>query len=126
MGFVLGVILLVGDFHFDLDRIARVNRGRVTNFVVPVRHDVRVRLFRLEDQTRAYAECQVTVCNPVLDRLRFGEFLIRVVGLPVTGMHGMHHDIRFGNGPGVGHVRLADFEVLEELCFLRHVISFLL
>lgn len=42
MGFALGVILLVSNFHFDLDRIAREDRGRIANFIVAIRHDVRI------------------------------------------------------------------------------------
>jgi hypothetical protein len=118
--------LLVGDLHFGLDRVARKDRGREPDLVVAIGRDVRVQACGPEDQPRANAEGQVAMRDWLLERLRLAEFRVRMVGLPITGMHGMHHDIGLGNGPAGGHVGIADLEVFVEFVLVGHIFSLLI
>ena len=121
MGLDFAVRLFVGDFHFGLDRVACEDRGRIPDLVVAISHDIGIQALRPEDQPRADREGQVAMGNRTLERLGLAELRIRVMRLPVSGMHRVHHDISLGNGSGGGHVGLPDFEVFVKFMLVRHV-----
>lgn len=54
------------------------------------------------------------VHDRLLERLGFAPFGIRMVGHPVTRVHGMHHDVGLGDRSRFGLALLTDLEIFPE------------